>query len=412
MKKIKVLLFAAVLFAGNIAAQTVAWTPLVSGTTSSLNGISAPTINTVYVCGAAGTIRKTTDGGTTWNGQISGTTQDLYYILFVDANTGYAVGNGLTALKTTNGGATWSAMTMPVTGVNFRHIFFIDSNTGFISGGGSGSTLSVILKTTDGGTTWTNTTVTGASAGIAIYGTYFTSSTDGYAVEFSGKIFKTTNGGSNWTTLVSGTTSPLQNLYFTGVNTGLVIGGNRTVRTTADAGTTWSGVTVSDTSTAFYSGIDFYDSNHGFVVGGDISLNTGTILTTTNGGASWTTSYPGTARLYRVDVVNANVGYASGLNGTILKYTSNVGIQEETTANVFTAYPNPFSETTTIDCSNYTFSNAQSVGLFDISGKLVKTAASKNRIFSLNRNGLDAGVYLYKVFDGTSVIGTGKLIIK
>jgi photosystem II stability/assembly factor-like uncharacterized protein len=71
-------------------------------------------------------------------------------------------------------------------------------------------------------------------------------------------------------------------------------------------------------------GIDFYDANNGYAVGGDITANTGKMLATTDGGATWTniTLNSGTARLARIDMVDQNTGYAVGLNGVILKYSS------------------------------------------------------------------------------------------
>ena len=67
--------------------------------------------------------------------------------------------------------------------------------------------------------------------------------------------------------------------------------------------------------------MDFYDANNGVIVGGNVPLNTGTILTTNNSGVTWTVSTPGSSRLIRVDFYDATVGYAVGLNGTILKWS-------------------------------------------------------------------------------------------
>ena len=55
--------------------------------------------------GAGGTIRHTTNGGTTWTAQTSGTTQTLNGVAFVDASNGWAVGAGGTIRHTANGGA-------------------------------------------------------------------------------------------------------------------------------------------------------------------------------------------------------------------------------------------------------------------------------------------------------------------
>lgn len=397
------------------AQVTASWTALTSGTTTNLNGVFAINSSICYVVGNAGTILKTIDGGTSWVPQVSGISQVLYYVFFTDANNGYAVGDNNTAIKTTNGGTTWSAMTVPiVSGVNFRYVYFINSITGFISGGatsGSGK----ILKTTDAGTTWTSISLTGVSSS-AVTSIAFTSSTTGYATEYSGKILKTTDGGNTWSSLTSGTSTNLQEIEFTSANNGFVSGDNGLIKTTSNAGSTWSTVT-SGTTTDYLTGIDFYDVSNGVIVGGNVAANTGVILTTTNGGASWSTYNPGSSRLYEVDFVNANLGYAVGLNGTILRYSSNVGIEEqEVKTNNLKSYPNPFSNSTSIDCSNYTFKKSASVEVVDVTGKIVKNIKSalkdgESRIV-IEKGNLIPGIYFYKIYDGTSMMGTGKMIVE
>jgi len=399
----------------SVSAQvTASWSALTSGTTNSLLAVSIVNSTTAYVGGDLGTILKTTDGGTTWIPQTTGVTQSIYCIQFLDANTGYAIGNVATALKTTNGGATWTPMTLPasVSSMSLRFIEFIDSNTGFIATGSSSSSPAVILKTTNGGASWATTTVTGSTS--SAYSTFFTSATDGYATEYSGKILKTTNGGSNWSVVPSGVTVSMQNVFFTSVNNGLAIGASGTIRKTSDAGATWTGVAVSGISNDFLPGIDFTDASNGVIAGGDPTANTGTILTTTNGGSSWSVyNPPACPRLYRVDLYNQNLGFAVGIGGTILKYQSNVGIAENSESLTFNNYPNPFSSTTTIDLGSYQLSNNATLELYDVTGKLVKTiSAQRESKILLEKGGLAAGTYIYKVLDGSNYIGSGKLVIQ
>ncbi|MCW3083810.1 MAG: hypothetical protein JWP12_1176 [Bacteroidetes bacterium] len=388
--------------------ETASWTPLISGTTNSLLGAAVVSTSECYVAGASGTIRKTTDGGTTWAGQITGTTQTLYSIVFTTSTTGYAVGDAGTALKTTNGGTTWTAMSLPVAN-DLRFVYFTDANTGYIAGGTSESP-GIILKTINAGSSWTSLSTSSVFTDAA-YGISFTSPTDGYSVDYDGNIIKTTNAGLTWTLLSSGTTTPLYAVCFPSINNGIVVSRAGDIRTTANAGASWSGV-VSGTTDAL-TRIDFYDVNNVIAVGGNPTANTGTIVTTTNGGATWTVFNPGTQRLFGIDLFNANLGYAVGLGGTILKYTSNVGIHEyKTSALSLNSYPNPFSTSTTIDCGTYVFKNAASIEVYDLTGKLVKstqTAVKANTIV-IERDNLDKGIYLFKVYDGTTMIGTGKMI--
>jgi photosystem II stability/assembly factor-like uncharacterized protein len=409
MKKIFTLLSLFAFSYLDVNAQiTASWTLLASGNNDTLYGVSAPQASICYVAGSNGVIRKTTDGGITWAGQASGTLEDLFAITFTDNLSGYIVGNKGTALKTIDGGGNWSVMSLG-TIENFRCVYFTDANTGYIGGGTTSN--GKIYKTINAGATWTNLNITTANS--VIYSIFFTSPLIGYAsIGVSGQIIKTTNGGITWSSPVMTGATNTGPLHFTSANNGFLTGNNGVIRTTADAGASWIGVTSGTTNAL--GRIDFYDSNNGFIVGGSLTANTGIILNTTNGGTSWSTYTPGTARLLSVDMVNANTGYATGLNGVILKYSSNVGIIENTPNHVsFTNYPNPFSNSTIVDLGDYKPLKSISVEIYDLTGKLIKSIISKNESkIEIERNDLSAGIFLYKVFDGTNYLGSGKMTVK
>lgn len=308
MKKSSLLLL--LLFAVLLNGKAQTWAPIVSGTTTHLLGVTAPTTTVVYVCGITGTIRKSSDAGATWLPLSSGTGQSLYSIRFTDALTGYAVGDLGTAIKTTNGGTSWAPM--PVgTSAALRYVYFFDANTGYITGAGG-----LILKTTDAGATW-NPLTTGT--GSQLSSIFFTSATTGYSDGFGGTAIKTTTSGASWSTLTSGVGSPLGIVFFPTTTTGLICGDNGVILRTTTSGTTWG--TIPSGTTDFLTGMDFYDANNGTIVGGNATLNTGLILQSTDAGASWTSTVPGTSRLTRVDFFDAGLGYAVGLDGTILQWT-------------------------------------------------------------------------------------------
>lgn len=71
--------------------------PLPMGNT--LLSVAFVDANTGWAVGVAGTILKTTDGGTTWTRQTSGVLNWLQAVTFADANTGWAVGSGGTILR-------------------------------------------------------------------------------------------------------------------------------------------------------------------------------------------------------------------------------------------------------------------------------------------------------------------------
>lgn len=286
------------------------WAPLTSGTTTTLLGVSAPSSSLCFVCGATGTIRKTTNAGVSWLPLSSGTGQNLHSIQFLDVLTGFVVGDNGTALKTTNGGTTWSAMTTGTT-LALRFVYFLDASNGYISGASG-----LILKTTNGGATWTTTTT---PTSVQINSVYFTTPSIGYASGNGGIILKTTTAGSTWSTLTSGVATNLGILQFTSATDAVVGGDGGVIRKTISSGTSWGPIASSTTDNL--TGMDFYDANNGFMVGGNIPLNTGIILRTVDAGNTWTSFLPGSSRLTKTDFYDENLGYAVGLDGTILQYT-------------------------------------------------------------------------------------------
>lgn len=94
----------------------------------SMNDVTFIDDNIGFVCGAGGTIAKTTDAGVNWTVLTSGTTQNLYAIHFIDSNIGWATGDQNTILKTTDGGATWSLEPQQINGVSIRAIVGFSAN--------------------------------------------------------------------------------------------------------------------------------------------------------------------------------------------------------------------------------------------------------------------------------------------
>ena len=141
-------------------------------------------------------------------------------------------GNAGTILKTSDGGTTWTDLSISTTYV-FWSVFFTNTNTGYIVGGQylSGG-VGIILKTTDGGLTWT-----ALYYDTTLNSVFFTDSNTGYAVGGSGTIYNTVNGGSTWTAQTSGTRNRLKCVYFTTGNTGYAVGDGETILKTTNGGT-------------------------------------------------------------------------------------------------------------------------------------------------------------------------------
>ena len=224
---------------------------IAAGSAKTMTSFDFISESTGFVVGQSGLIYKTTDGAQTWSSAIaigigsttpSGTiTRYLNNIRFYDSNTGYIMGNAGTVIKTTDGGTTWTRIINEATnGYNFASLidantlriapsfwamyklssltlsnatnittnssyygsFFFDANNGYVVGYRGSSTYADILKTTDGGTTWTQTINTGANnttTGTTLRSVTFTDTNNGIAVGLLGSVYETSNAGTSWT---------------------------------------------------------------------------------------------------------------------------------------------------------------------------------------------------------------------
>jgi len=155
---------------GQVWEITSTLTNLNSPSASTFRGISAPSVNHVWVCGGGSIFYY---NGSTFDGQSGpgGTFNDIH---FINNQEGWVVGDGGVIGHTTDGGSSWITQTNPDTqGRSLYGVFFLDSNTGWAVGFNG-----IILHTTDAGTTWviegTGLTTT------FLRGVQFTSPTNGY----------------------------------------------------------------------------------------------------------------------------------------------------------------------------------------------------------------------------------------
>ena len=85
-----------------------------------------------------------------------------------------------------------------------------------------------------------------------------------------------------WNPVISGTTNNLNGAYLLGSGTGFIVGEAGTILKTTDLGATWAPLTSGTTTTLH--GVYLFDPNEGVAVG-----EQGLILRTTDGGAIWRT---------------------------------------------------------------------------------------------------------------------------
>src|SRR5207249_12265285 len=117
------------------------------------------------------------------------------------------------------------------------------------------------LRTTDGGENWTQQT---ADTTYWLYAVQFTDENHGTAVGFlEGKIVNTSDGGQNWSLHSSGATG-FFGVYFTGNNTGTVVGNDGAILRTTDGGQSWTPQTSGTINQL--RAVRFADTNTGTVV--------------------------------------------------------------------------------------------------------------------------------------------------
>jgi uncharacterized repeat protein (TIGR01451 family) len=90
-----------------------------------------------------------------------------------------------------------------------------------------------------------------------------------------------------------------------------------------------------------------------------------------------------------------------------------LGIDQATlnTAGI-SVYPNPFEQSTAFVISSDKVGGVYSFELSDVVGKTVKRLNTNEKQFSVSREGLQNGMYFYRITTADGVVGKGKVIIK
>jgi photosystem II stability/assembly factor-like uncharacterized protein len=256
-----------------------------------------------------GVVVKTTDGGQTWNETLleqPGVADiRLNGMSSVDADTVYAVGraqgNQAIMFKTTDGGKTWAFTRFANIKQAPTCIYMVDAQTGWMGGATSVDQEdeeesepggpSDILMTTDGGKTWQSQ----VRLPVSIYDMQFMDKTTGWASGSKGTIYHTNNGGLTWDKQ----------------------------RTELEAGDAFT-VPGSEGAKMFdITGICFTDADHGFAAArAREEEETGRVIGTTNGGATWTKLHvvrdSGARDVY---FINANEGWVLTDKGSYIYHT-------------------------------------------------------------------------------------------
>ncbi|MBM2815401.1 MAG: hypothetical protein HW421_2163 [Ignavibacteria bacterium] len=285
-----------------------------------------------------GYLLRTTNGGKDWN-EIKTPISNLFATLhFFDTKNGLSTMQFSTESKplyqTTDGGNTWVNNKLYEGGMVCFDMFFLNKNTGFIAGKttiNAGSRTPTVLKTVDGGKNWNPVYMNDYAE---LYCIFFANSMNGWAAGSDyGYIYNTTDGGNSWSKdiLPKRITGNIKGLSFISAQEGWAILSWRNIYHTENGGNVW---TIQDST--YQTGlncIEFFDSNNGWIVGGQGNSNV--ILYTTNKGESWTQqkSQDSKSPLIKVTFPGKYKGWAIASNGTLL-FTRTGGKTENSLPNV------------------------------------------------------------------------------
>ena len=312
----------------------------------SLFSVSCATSTSCTAVGQYGAIVTTSDAGTTWTSRTSNTGNDLDAVSCVAPATCVAVGAAGTVLNSSDGGASWTvrisnAGSFPLNGVSCptaAHCVASGGNQTVIvseDGGGlwmkeaaagsvngriscsnasdcvmvANSGGSAAFTSTDGGVMWLPTSGGGFN-GVSCPA----ATTTCVIVGDNGAIAGSSNGGSTWTAISSQIVDGGRAV--TCVQGGCVDVGYAGVATSAD------GVTWTDRTSMSLNAVSCWSIGFCVAVRGG-----GLIVTSMDGGASWTPSISGapTNRLNGVACSSPTACVAVGASGTIVT-TADAGL--------------------------------------------------------------------------------------
>lgn len=329
-----------------------------------------------------GLILKTEDFGNDWTeivNPFTSTIQDYYFnengSLYVVS--GYpAFGPGQIGFSF-DGGDSWDLIMD--WGYSLKAISFINSDTGSIC-------FSDNIWTTLTGTIpiWWNYAWALGEIGILNGKVYDVVHTDsgiayacGYYSDFPndyGLVVKSYNYGETWDTVfVADFNSKFYSLYFVNSDTGY-IGGYQSIYKTIDGGLTWIDFEINYDWEVH--AIFFPTDSIGYAATGFPPNNEGAIYKTTDGGETWDFDIYENFEVNDVCFINDTIGYCSGNAETIL-YTEHgggdiiYGINEKLENKLqVIAYPNPFTNTTTLEFELQENSKVQ-ISIYNSIGEIV-----------------------------------------
>jgi photosystem II stability/assembly factor-like uncharacterized protein len=292
------------------------WTRQGAGQIADVNlyGVTAVDASTAWTVGdpdsGYASIYRTTDGGTTWVRKGSLTTipdsefTGLNKIFAASAGQAWAVGMG-TILHTSDGGDSWTnQIPTGYESTAFQGVYSPDGVNVWVTGG-SKNGFATILKSGDGGLTWlrqTNGDVIQADALLGISAVDASSAwTVGGDPDGGYVVLHTGDGGSNWTKMYSFGFGDANEVSAANGSAVWVACDSQILRST-DGGQSWD----NPSSPPYTMGISAVSSEEAWAVVNGETSQSGSILHTSDGGATWTTQLSGEtlAPMWTISIAN------------------------------------------------------------------------------------------------------------
>ena len=213
-----------------------------------------------------------------------------------------------------------------VTDLDLLKVFWLNDTVVYIVGDDG-----TLLKSSDSGASWTHNSVIQDMAGTDdLYYSFFVDETTGWVSSRSGKIYRTNDAGASWTVWEDDDltkSEEIRSIIFVDANNGWASGDNGIIIHTTDGGLNWelqaatfdSGTYTYTYDTLDFDSIFFINDTTGWAV-----AEKGTILTTSDGGATWVDRTDATLQSLEIDLkrvffTDANIGWIGGEQSTILK---------------------------------------------------------------------------------------------
>ena len=360
-----------------------------------------------YAVGDTGSMVKTLDGGNTWTTLNLNTTENLTKVQFINNNLGFVLSDTI-LFKTTDGGMNFTPQVFNET---LKDIHFISATEGKIAGYKNGA---VVLSTTDGGANFTPMTVEASwyvwdsINGIGI-GNYYTLDCIDYSNgqwEIGGSNYDY-NGGEYPYSLYSTNGTQWTERYLDlnlsyGDSDARILdvqtSSNGTVYHLKSTGSDKTYLYENDWKKLITTPSEYLNKMSEFGILNDTVLfipTNGKLRTyNTNNSPFEVTEQDisGITLTGGVGMVNTTIGFFTGEDGKLLKYTDLASSIERVDEMNVRVFPNPASDYLSFEMENI----AAEIDVLDVNGRVILTNIELTN-FQMDVSILSSGVYFVKI---------------